>query len=297
MKARYLIMAVLPFLAIAACQKEALNEPENREPRMDGADSVWTLTVQASKGAGTKALWLDTSSSPDVLKAYWKNTEQVHVFRNGSFIGTLGVAPGEGEKPATATLSGTVSAPGITVGDELLLLLPRQNWDYMGQSGTLATIENNYDYATACVIVGGIVGNTLTTSNMATFQNQQSVYRFSFTTGSALSVRDMTLSAANGSLVQSRSYVASAWDAVFGPLTVTPASVTADPLYVSIRNQSTAADTYNFILTGSDYGLYLATKAIPASVLDTPGQFISAQNIPATQPDFSDAGGTTETAL
>ena len=90
MKARYLIIALVPFLALAACQKEDVNEPQNREPRGDAADSVWTLTVQATKGTQTKALWLDTSGTPDVLKAYWKDSEHVQVFHNGAFAGTLG---------------------------------------------------------------------------------------------------------------------------------------------------------------------------------------------------------------
>ncbi|MBO4633967.1 MAG: hypothetical protein J5669_01195 [Bacteroidales bacterium] len=296
MKARYLIMALVPFLALAACQKEEAGPLESLEPGLDAADSVWTLTVQATKSTGTKALWLDNSGTPDVLRAYWKNTDAVQVFHNGSFVGSLGVTPGAGEKPVTATLNGTISVPGLTVGDELLLMLPRQIWDYTGQVGTLASIESTYDYATATVEVSNIVGSTVTTTKQATFQNRQSVYRFSFTTGEALSIKDLTLSAANGSLVQSRAYEAGAWGSVLGNLTVTPASATAAPLFVSILNQSTAADTYSFILTGSDDALYLAHKDIPNTVLDTPGKFISAQNIPATQPDFTPSG-TTDTAL
>lgn len=290
MKAKYFVIPAF-LLLMAACQKEEQFDPETPEPSAEVSDSVFTLTVQASKGLETKALWLDTSGSPDVLRAYWKNTEQVQVFHNGSFVGTLGVTPGTGEKPSTATLNGTVSAPGLAMGDELLLMLPRQTWNYTGQVGTLSSIENTYDYATAAVEVSSIVGSTVTTTKQATFQNQQSVYRFSFTAGDALSVKGMTISSAGGRLVQSRTYEAGAWNNVLGDLTVTPASATTDPLYVSIFNQGTSADTYSFILTGSDDAVYVATKDIPAEVLDVPGKFISAQNIPATKPDFAPASG------
>lgn len=296
MKAKYFVIPAI-FLLMAACQKEEQFGEDNPDPTAEVSDSVFTLTVQASKGLDTKALWLDTSGSPDVLRAYWKNTEQVQVFHNGSFVGTLGVTPVAGEKPSTATLNGSISAPGLTEGDELLLMLPRQIWDYTGQAGTLASIETTYDYATAALEVSNISGSTVITTKQATFQNQQSVYRFSFTSGDPISVKGMTISSAGGNIVQSRTYEAGAWSNVLGNLTVTPASATTDPLYVSILNKETSADTYNFILTGSDDALYVASKPIPASVLDVPGKFISATGINASKPDFKPAGGSTDTAL
>ena len=75
-----------------------------------------------------------------------------------------------------------------------------------------------------------------------------------------------------------------------------PASATSEALYVALRNETvsttlvdeeTVLDTYHFVLTASNDALYLASKGIPAYVLDTPGKFISAMSIEATQPDFS----------
>lgn len=296
MKARYLIIAAFSFLAMAACQRM---EPETLVPETVPAasDSLFTLTVEASKFFGTKALWLDTSVNPNELKAYWKNTEHVKVFRNGTDAGTLDVTPGSGEKPATATLTGTISVPGLTVGDELLLMLPCDSWDYTGQNGSLAALETTYDYATATVTVSSINGSDVTTDGTADFSNEQSVYRFSFTAGSALSVKELTITSANGSLVQSRAWSAGAWSSTLGPLTVTPASATSDPLYVAIRNDQTAADTYTFTITGFDDALYTATKLIPAGLLDAPGKFISAQNVGATKPDFAPASGSVSDPL
>ena len=175
MKARYLIIAAFSFLAMAACQQI---EPETLVPETVPAssDSLFTLTVQASKGFGTKALWIDDSGATDVLKAYWNGSEAVTVFRNGTGAGTLVVATGPGEKPATATLIGSISVPGLTVGDELMLMLPCDSWDYTGQNGSLATLETLYDYATATVIVSSIDGSDVTTDGTADFTNEQSVF-------------------------------------------------------------------------------------------------------------------------
>ena len=288
MKARYLIIAAFSFLAMAACQQL---EPETLVPETVPAssDSLFTLTVQASKNFGTKALWVDTSGDPDVLKAYWKSTESVFAFRNGTDAGTLGVMPGSGEKPATATLTGTISVPGLTVGDKLMLMLPRDSWDYTGQNGSLATLETTYDYATATVRVSSIDGSDVTTDGTADFSNEQSVYRFGFkVSGDYIDPKAFTVSAAGGQLVQSMSWNGSAWTADYGNISVIPSSAPGDHFYyVSLRNDQTTDDTYNFILTGSDDALYMASKPIPSSVLDAPGKFISAKNINATKPDFA----------
>ncbi|MBR4788935.1 MAG: hypothetical protein IK030_04380 [Bacteroidales bacterium] len=289
MKARYLIIAAFSFLAMAACQQL---EPETLVPETVPAasDSLFTLTVQASKGFGTKALWVDTSGDPDVLKAYWKSTEKVKVFRNGSYVGELGVSCA-GEKPATATLTGNIviSGPSLTVGDNLMLMLPRQNWDYTGQNGSLATLETTYDYATATVRVSSISGSAVTTDGTADFTNEQSVYRFGFkVSGDYIDPKAFTVSAAGGQLVQSMSWNGSAWTADYGNISVIPSSAPGDHFYyVSLRNDQTTDDTYNFTITGSDDALYMASKPIPSSVLDAPGKFISAQNVGATKPDFA----------
>jgi hypothetical protein len=277
------------------------------------ADSVWTLTVSASKGipdqawqevgdgAGTKAL--DLVNDGGRLNAYWKNTETVKVLKAGTFLGSLSVHPAAGQKPTSATLSGGITTTGLAVNDELTLLIPRDTWDYTGQKGKLAktadnetgTIEDSYDYALATVTVKAINGNSVTTTH-ASFENQQSIYRFSFAAGSALSVKSFIVSAANGQLVRSRAYSGS-WTPTFGSLTVTPGgNGTADPLYVSLRNESTVADTYSFVIIGSDDKLYLASRPIPANVLVTPGKFISATAITATLPDFSPNDTPTDTA-
>ena len=301
MKARHLFIPAI--LLVASCQVE-LVAPDYEEERPEAvttpADSVWTLTIQATKGEpDTKAL--DLVNDGTRLNAYWKDTETVTVYKDGTLLGTLNVVPDSGEKPTTATLTGPITTGGLSVSDELYLLFPNGTWNYIGQNGALTgsgSIEDTYAYASATVTVSAINGAAVTTTK-ANFANQESIYRFGFkVSGDYIDPKSFTVSAAGGKLVQSMSWNGSAWAPLYGNIGVTPASAPGDHFYyVSLRNDQTTDDTYNFTITGSDDALYMASKNIPNSVLDAPGKFISAKNITATKPDFSPAGGTTDTAL
>ena len=301
MKARFLFIPAI--LMVASCQIEQVDpnyEEERPEVVTTPADSVWTLTIQATKGEpDTKAL--DLVNDGTRLNAYWKDTETVTVYKGGTLLGTLNVVPDSGEKPTTATLTGPITTGGLSVSDELYLLFPNGTWNYIGQNGALTgsgSIEDTYAYASATVTVSAINGVAVTTTK-ANFANQESIYRFGFkVSGDYIDPKAFTVSAAGGQLVQSMSWNGSAWAADYGNISVTPASAPGDHFYyVSLRNDQTSDDTYNFTITGSDDALYMASKNIPSSVLDTPGKFISAKNITATKPDFSPAGGSTDTAL
>lgn len=298
MKARHFIIPVIALLA--ACQQMELETElpiiEENTEESEPADSVtvWSFTLQANKGEGeTKAL--DLINEGATLNAYWKNTEKVKVYKGGTLLGTLDVTPGAGEKPTKATLSGSITTAGLAPGDILTLRTPGESWNYTGQVGTLASIETDFDYATASVTIGSVdeLNHTITTNGTASFQNQQSIYRFGFKVSEVyIDPKSFTVSAAGGKLVQSMGWNGSAWTADYGDISVTPASAPGDHFYyVSLRNDQTSDDTYNFTITGSDDALYMASKNIPNSVLDAPGKFISAKNITATKPDFAPAGG------
>ena len=296
MKARHLIIPAI--LMVASCQVEVDN-PEYMEEvpvvQEQPADSVWTLTIQATKSeAETKALDLDGKT----LNAYWRNTETVKVYKGGTLLSTLNVVPGSGEKPTTATLTGPITSGGLAVSDELYLIFPSDIWSYIGQNGALTgsgSIESDYSFATATVTVSAIDGASVTTTT-ANFANQQSIYRFGFkVSGDYIDPKSFMVSAAGGKLVQSMSWNGSAWAADYGDISVTPASASGDHLYyVSLRNDQTSDDTYSFTITGSDDVLYMASKPIPSSVLDAPGKFIGAKNITATKPDFAPASGSVD---
>ena len=280
---------IIPLILLAAaCQQMETEQP--LAPTKENA-SICNLTINASKGAPeTKAL--DLINDGATLNAYWKSGETVKVYKAGTQMGSLSVTPDEGDKPTTATLGGIIS--GLAENDELTLLLPREDWDYTGQNGKLTgenSIEQKYAYATAEVNVTEINNNSVRTTN-ALFTNAESIYRFGFKNGeNYLAPKSFTVTSAGNKLVQSMSWNGSGWEPAYGGLTVTPASAPQDHFYyVSIRNDQTAADTYNFVITGADDALYFATKAIPASVLDAP-KFISAKSISATMPSFAPASG------
>ena len=289
MKARLIIIPAI--ILLAACQRMEFEV----EPEMRGKTSEpGTLTVRASKGEPqTKAL--DLVNDGTRLNAYWKNTEKVKVYKGAALLGTLSVLPDDGEKPATATLEGKIDVEGLSVTDVLTLLVPRSKWDYTGQTGALTgsgSLEEKYAFYTAEIAVSAISGDSVSTTH-ANFSNEQSVYRFGFKLGgNYIDPKDFTVSAAGGKLVTGRTFNGSAWASSFGSICLTPVSAPADHFYyVSLRNENTAADSYGFIVTGSDNALYLASKAIPATALDAPGKFISAKNISVTQPSFASASG------
>ncbi|MBO4691434.1 MAG: hypothetical protein J5604_01510 [Bacteroidales bacterium] len=289
MKIRLLFTSIL--ILTLACQREDPNYKDLSDKATE-ADSVFTLTLTATKGNGTKALNLVNGGN--TINAYWIGTDKVKVYRGGTYLGTLDVSPADGEKPTTATLNGTITVSGLAKNNTLLLRIPRENWDYTGQNGALTganSIEEKYSYASAVVTVNSIMGSSATTTN-ANFVNDQSIYRFGFKfNDSYINPKDFTISASQGKLVQSISCVEGLWVPLYGAISVTPAAVPADNLYyISLRNESTADDTYSFVITGADNALYVASKTIPASVLDAPGKFIGSNNVTVTQPLFSPKG-------
>lgn len=281
MKARILLIAAL---FLAACQPvdDIITVPDDVTP----SDGKMTLTIQATKGdAGTKALDLDGNT----MRPYWTSSDRVQVYKGGSFLCEIGVTPGTGEKPQTATLTGTFDGT-LAQNDELTLLIPRKVWNYTGQKGTLtgtSSIEDTYDYATATVTVQNREGNNFTTT-AANFQNEQSIYRFTFS-DNVSNITDFTITSAKNGLVRQVAWGGEAEEK--GSITVNP---TGDgPYYVALRNTSTEADTYSFTTTGTVNGktnaLLLGSKNIPVAALAN-GKYLTA-TINVSQPDFSPASG------
>ncbi len=283
------------FILAIACMMTGCQPVEDLvdpTPTVTPTDGKYTITIQASKDAGTKALYLDQSGTKDQLNAYWKSSEEVSIFKDNAYVAALGVTPGSGDYPTTATLTGTVS--GLAEADALTLMIPRKTWEYTGQDGNLATIETNYDYATASVTVNNVSGTNITT-NAANFQNEQSIYRFSFKASSSattlLPVKSMKVISANNALVQSRTLNTGGWDDVCGPIEINVPSGTETVLYASLRNNrvgtSTNTDTYSIDIIGADNALYVCGGNIPSSVMDAQGKFISLQNKVVSQARFT----------
>jgi hypothetical protein len=286
---------ILVLAAMAACQKVEDNGT-TEEPKM--VEEAYTLTMEASKGADTKALSLNSST----LNAYWKTGETVAVYLGGTYLGQL-AATADGTDATKAMLSGVLdSVTGVAQNSVLTLLFPRKDWDYTGQNGSAPNeagpLATQYDYATASVTVASVnTGNkTIAVTSGAHFVNQQSVYRFSFKVGGMpLSVKELTVSSDHNKLVTFRSY-SGGWTSTYGNLTVTPESATDSFLYLSLRNENTnptEADRFSFVIIGENNALYLGNKDIPGDKLGD-GRFVSAQNISVTKSNLAQSGSATE---
>jgi hypothetical protein len=295
MKNKYNIWTVLMgagAIALAGCHSEDLVEQDAPIREVKGLQT-YTLTLDATKQmineAETRALFLMDAPNKQYIDAYWADTDIVKVFKDGSCIGTLNVTPGEGTRPQSAMLSGEITTEGLAIGNELMLLFPRENWDYTGQTGDLMTgegsIATNYDYATATVNVASINGHNITTQTGAIFENQQSIYAFKLKLdNSTFPMKQFTISSAQGKLVQERSYSNGAWTSTWRPLIVTPVSSDQTIHYVSVRNEisSDVVDELYFVAIGVDDDwtsytnekglLYMGSKTISADKLGDDGE-------------------------
>lgn len=182
------------------------------------ADKTYTLTVQASKGMGTRALELgtDAETGKPMLNATWKTTENVYVMKVVESTTSSPFGPITNHIPTwanncslspqadgeTATLTGTISGLDIEAGNTLTLQFPRYGavgLDYMGQDGTLATIASSYDYATAKITVASVDGSgnikISSSDNPVEFTNQQAIVRFTLLdkAGNAINPTELTV--------------------------------------------------------------------------------------------------------
>ena len=296
---RYLTVLLAAGMMLAGCQTiEEDLLPETSEAK-GNETGVYTLTVKAHKGSGTKALSLDGST----LNAGWKSGEWVRILRDGENIGELKATTAADAFSTEATLAGSVHSSIISQDQILTLLFPRASWDYTGQKGILSgegSVESQYDYAmtTLTVIYKDNVHDILETTPEVVFENQQSVYRFGFKAGeNTLSVKQCTVGAVSEKLVQKLSYDTgtNSWVSTPGSIKVTPAAATTNPLYVALRNElagtptpeqiaaKTTLDTYSFTVIDNNGFCYLGEKPIPASALNMHGRFIDAPDITVTR--------------
>ena len=251
--------------------------------------SEWTLTVPAERndGPSTKGLVIDgEEATTTLLQSVWAVGEPVKVYLESTCIGTLTAIP-DGADAHKATLNGTVTTTGITPNvTRLTLITPRESWDYTGQVGKLLlsddatqSIEKKYHYTMAAdVLVTKVSGLSSITTENAVFANQQSIYRLSFRYSegpSPITAKSVTISGANGHLVQSQ---AVGGDVVEGPICVVLGTATADPFFVALRNgDETNAEALSFTVVDDDGITYHGSKNIPAAYKPN-GTFLSVKN-------------------
>jgi len=232
------ICGMLAVLACTACSN-------NSDDAGSGNDNhFWDVTLQASMGSATnRALGEGTGNA--IIASFAKDDEVVVVDADGKTVGTL-KAKTAGED---TTLEGTLDASTLGVGEEVSLYYLSQTANYDGQKGTLADISS---YAKGTLTVSSKDPLTFTT-NSVSLAPQQSITKFSFTSGgSNVSVRTFGIAAPG--LVQ--------YDVdgeTVGAVTGTLATA-SNEVYVALRNTSTTQQTYSFYIQDDAGNWYKGTK-------------------------------------
>ncbi len=183
----------LAALLVAAVATTACSSDDDAVPGGSPAGSnVYTLTVEATKGNGDatiRALTLEGKT----LNATWTEGDKVEVWSSDGTTVKYGTLTAQSSGSST-TLTGEMDFPA-GLSSDLQLQLKYLSNDYSNQTGTLDYIASHCDYATARVEVNSISGSEITTTP-ATFQNQQSIIKFTLklTNGSTINPKAFTIS-------------------------------------------------------------------------------------------------------
>lgn len=295
-----LIAALLGAMAWTGCMKIEEELIEEKPEVVEEKATTYTLSILAERNDGPQTKGLDISDEADatLLKSIWKAGEEVKVYLGTDYIGTLTATP-DGTDAHKATLSGSVTTTASIEENTttLTLLTPRETWDYTGQVGKLLltddatdSIEKKFHYTMASdVLVTGATDHgennwTITTEN-ASFTNQQSIYRLNFrynngVSKTAITTKSVTISSANGQLVQSQVLGGATTE---GPVSVMLGTATADPFFVALRNgDETNEEVLTFTVVDADGVTYRGTKNIPAEYKPN-GTFVSVKKASLNQ--------------
>ena len=193
-----LVALLMAGTAFVACTSDDIMTEEQQQPT---AAKMRTLTIQTTKGedATTRVLSLDESGDNDVLNATWKAGEKVYVYKTGG-RGSL-------DRKQIGVLTAQTSGANTTLFGEIDVTDLNQNTDldqsfnfdeltleYEGhlgepsniftivdntprQNGTLQTISDYYDKASASVYVLHI-NDKMVTATSADFTNNTAIVRF-----------------------------------------------------------------------------------------------------------------------
>ena len=171
MKKVFAILALAASLAACARMEQPVDETPVATPEgTETAPTTYTLTVRATKDAGTRVLELDGTTN--TLNAKWESGDKVEVYDGETCLGelTAGAVAPDG---MSCTFSGELEGlPDETSSLTLKYLSPA----YEEQDGTLEYISENCDYAEAEVNVT-VEGTTITCGD-ALFASRQAVVKF-----------------------------------------------------------------------------------------------------------------------
>ena len=261
------------YLYIAACVAAVCLSSCSKEQQIDEPEGITCELRIEAYTISTKGLDLDGTT----LNAVWNESDEVTVFFNNVSIGTL---KPEITGSSHTWLKGTIKTTNVRKDNELRLLMPREEWLYTGQDGSLDGVSN-YAYAATKVKVLSKKGSTITTEP-AEFVNQQAIVRFRLFTGddTPIAADGMTISTASGKLVTG--FGTAGIGVTYGTLDIIAAEPTQE-FYVALRSTFSSNDTYTITAT-SENKVYTCTKS---GVFFENGRFYSG-HIRMTQVEGND---------
>ena len=238
-----ILCGVLAMLAFTACSSN-IDDADGNHPQF------WHVTLQASMGdADTRAL---SEGTGNAIIASFAAGDIVKVLKSdGTELCKL-TAQSSG---ASTTLVGTISG-SIAVNDVLTLRYRSATANYDGQVGTLAGIAASQDCEEGTLTVK-TTSPLEFTSNSVTLKAKQSITKFTFqdaSTNADISVKTFGIAATG--LVQS---IATNGDQTTGAVTGTLSTPSTD-VYVALRNNTVANQTYSFTVKDNDGNWYRGTK-------------------------------------
>ena len=237
---------MLAVLAFTAC------ESNNDNAVADGGSYLQHVTLQASMGgADTRAL---SEGEGNVITATFAAGDQVVVVDGdgSTIVGTLTAATAG----ANTTLSGLLDTSKLTAGETVTLHYRSATASYDDQVGTLDGIATGQDYATGTLTVSSLEPSLTFASDKVTLAARQSITKFSFTSGgSPVSVKTFGIAATG--LVQS---IATNGTETVGAVTGTLTTALPD-VYVALRNNIDALQTYSFTIKDDGGNWYTGTKS------------------------------------
>lgn len=236
---RTLAALLMAGAALVSCSKD------EEQP----VSQTYTMTVKATKGSdkATKDLSLDGTT----LNATWAQGERVTVY-NVSRSANLGGYLEAQSDGASTTLSGTLTGT-VMAGDNLNLYFLTQGY-YTSQDGTLEYIASHCDYAKATVTVENVASGNITTTSTASFENKQSIVKFTLqnASGSAISASelqvtfDATTYIVTPASARSEYYVALPG---FSGKTVTLTATTASGTYTYTNSSTSFSNSQYYTIT------------------------------------------------
>ena len=233
------MLAMLAFTACSSNNDEAVNTPQ-----------FWHVTLTASMGdETTRAL---SEGEGNIITASFAAADVVKVLKSdGSEVGTL-TAKTAG---ASTTLEGNISGT-FSVNEELICRYRSATANYDNQVGTFDGIAANQDYAEGTLTVSATDPLEFT-SNSVTLRAKQSITKFTFkdvSNNADVSVKTFGIAAVG--LVQN---IATNGAETVGAVTGTLGTAASD-VYIALRNNTDAKQTYAFTVKDNAGNWYTATK-------------------------------------